>query len=181
MSASTGRRRDFILRRILDEGRVEVKKLAQDMAVSDATVRRDLRSLADLSQVELVYGGATLPRATDFSFRSKAMRNVEAKRVIGGLAAGLVSDNEQIFIDSGTTCFEMCHHLKRRRGLRAIVNSTRLAFELGNSAEISVILIGGLTARSAWTRSGRWRRRPSSSCAGMSHLSAPTGSAGISA
>ena len=143
MSTGTGRRRDFILRQILDLGRVEVKKLAQDMAVSEATVRRDLRSLADLSQIELEYGGATLPRATDFSFRSKAMRNVEAKRVIGGLAAGLVTDNELIFIDSGTTCFEMSHHLKRRRGLHVIVNSARLAFELGNSAEISVILVGG--------------------------------------
>ena len=140
---STSERRDFILRRILDHGRVEVKNLAQEMAVSDATVRRDLRSLADQSHIELVYGGAALPRATDFSFRSKALRNVEAKRVIGALAAGLVSDNEQIFIDSGTTCFEMCHHLKRRRGLQVIVNSARLAFELGNSAELTVILTGG--------------------------------------
>ncbi len=142
MSTGTDRRRDFILRQILDHGRVEVKTLAQAMAVSDATVRRDLRSLADLAQVELVYGGATLPRATDFSFRSKAMRNVEAKRVIGELAAGLVPDNDQIFVDSGTTCFEMCRHLRRRRGLRVIVNSARLAFELGNG-EIGVILIGG--------------------------------------
>jgi DeoR family transcriptional regulator of aga operon len=143
MSLTTGQRRDFILRSILEHGHVEVKGLAQQMTVSDATVRRDLRSLADQSQVELVYGGATLPRATDFSFRSKALRNIEAKRVIGGIAAGLVSDNEQLFIDSGTTCFEMCHHLKRRRGLRVIVNSARLAVELGNSAEISVILVGG--------------------------------------
>ncbi len=143
MTFNTAQRRDVILRRILDCGRVEVKQLAQEMAVSDATVRRDLRLLADQSQLELVYGGATLPRATDFSFRSKASRNIEAKRMIGALAAALVGDNDQILIDSGTTCFEMCHHLKRRRGLRVIVNSARLAFELGSIAEISVILIGG--------------------------------------
>ncbi len=143
MSLSTKQRADFVLRRILEHGHVEVKVLAQEMSVSDATVRRDLRSLSDTGQVELVYGGATLPRATDFSFRSKALRNVEAKRIIGQLAAGLVTDNEQIFVDSGTTCFEMCHHLKRKRGLHVIVNSARLAVELGSSAEISVILTGG--------------------------------------
>ncbi len=143
MSLTTKQRGDLILRRILEHGHVEVKELAREMTVSDATVRRDLRSLSDAGQVELVYGGATLPRATDFSFRSKALRNIEAKRAIGQLAAGLVTDNEQVFIDSGTTCFEMCHHLKRRRGLHVIVNSARLAVEFGNSTEISVILIGG--------------------------------------
>lgn len=143
MSLSTTQRRDFIRRRILDHGQVEVKRLAQEMSVSDATVRRDLRFLADEAQVELVYGGATLPRATDFSFRSKALRNVEAKRVIGDMAAALVADNEHVFVDSGTTCFEMCRQLRRRRGLQVIVNSSRLAVELGSSKEISVILIGG--------------------------------------
>jgi len=143
MSLTTKQRRDLILRRILEQGHVEVKALSQEMAVSDATVRRDLRSLADEDQVELVYGGAILPRVTDFSFRSKAMRNVKAKRVIGRLAAGLVTDHEQIFIDSGTTCFEMCPHLKLRRGLNVIVNSARLASELASNSDIGVILIGG--------------------------------------
>jgi len=143
MSLTTKQRGDLILRRILEHGHVEVKALAQEMSVSEATVRRDLRPLADTGQVELVYGGATLPRATDFSFRTKATRNIEAKRIIGGLAAALVGDNEQVFIDSGTTCFEMSHHLKRRRGLHVIVNSARLAVELGGNSESGVILIGG--------------------------------------
>jgi len=143
MSLTSKQRGDLILRKILEHGHVEVRILAQEMSVSEATIRRDLRALSDEGQVELVYGGATLPRATDFSFRSKAARNVEAKRIIGRLAADLVTDNEQIFVDCGTTCFEMCHHLKRRRGLHVIVNSTRLAFELGGNSEISVIQIGG--------------------------------------
>lgn len=143
MSFTTKQRQDLILARILEHGAVEVKALAQAMAVSEATVRRDLRSLADASQIELVYGGAVLPRATDFSFRSKAGRNVPAKRAIGMLAAGLVTDNDQIFIDSGTTSFAMCSHLKRRRGLRVIVNSSRLAVELASNSDLSVILVGG--------------------------------------
>jgi DeoR family transcriptional regulator of aga operon len=143
MSLTTKQRRDVILRCILEHGHVEVKALSQEMAVSDATIRRDLRSLADENLIEPVYGGAILPRVTDFSFRSKAMRNVEAKRLIGRLAAGLVTDDEQIFIDSGTTCFEMCPHLKQRRGLNVIVNSARLAAELAGNSDIGVILIGG--------------------------------------
>jgi DeoR/GlpR family transcriptional regulator of sugar metabolism len=110
---------------------------------SSSSVRRDLRALADSELVELSYGGATLPRPSDFSFRSKAVRNVDAKRTIGRLAADLVNDNEQICVDSGTTCFELCRHLKRRRGLLVIANSARLAVELGSAAEIRVLMLGG--------------------------------------
>ncbi len=143
MGLTNKQRHDDILAEILEFGQVEVKRLARKFGVSDATVRRDLRALADEEQIELTYGGATLPRPSDFSFRSKAVRNVEGKRVIGRLAADLVGDSEQICVDSGTTCFELCRQLKRRRGLLVIANSARLAVELGSVPEIRVLMLGG--------------------------------------
>ncbi len=143
MSLTSRQRHDEILSQILERGQVEVKALSRQFAVSEATVRRDLRVLSDEGQVDLAYGGATLPRASDYSFRSKATRNVEAKRVIGRLAAELVGDNDQVCLDSGTTCFELCRHLKMRHGLLVIVNSARLALELGCCPEIRVLLLGG--------------------------------------
>jgi DeoR family transcriptional regulator of aga operon len=143
MSLTSKQRHDQILAEILEFGQVEVKKLAQKFVVSEATARRDLRALADEAQIELTYGGATLPRPSDFSFRSKAVRNVEAKRTIGRLAADLIGENEQICVDSGTTCFELCRHLKRRRGLLVIANSARLAVELGAVPEVRVLMLGG--------------------------------------
>ncbi len=143
MGLTSKQRHDDILTEILALGQVEVKRLALKFGVSDATVRRDLRVLSDEGQIELSYGGATLPRPSDFSFLSKAVRNVEAKRVIGRLAADLITENEQICVDSGTTCFELCRHLKRRRGLLVIANSARLAVELGAVPEIRVLMLGG--------------------------------------
>jgi DeoR/GlpR family transcriptional regulator of sugar metabolism len=119
-----------------------VKALVDCLAVSEATVRRDLRSLADSGLVDLICGGAALPRPTDFSFHSKGMRNIKAKRIIGRLAAGLVHDYDQILMDSGTTSFQMVPHLKRKRGLTIIANSTRLSMEL-DSQGIKVIMLGG--------------------------------------
>lgn len=143
MSLSTQDRRQRILRQVQDRGHVTVRALVDDMSVSEATVRRDLRALADGRELELVYGGATLPRASDFSLQSKARRNIEAKRRIGELAAGLVADHEMLFIDSGTTAFEMLAHLKQRRGLTVITNSARIAAEMGGAADANVILLGG--------------------------------------
>lgn len=143
MSLTTKQRREQILSQLYANGQVEVRDLAATIAVSEATVRRDLRALADEGQIELFYGGATLPRASDFSFRSKSLRNVEAKRIVGRLAAALVADQDHLYLDSGTTCFELCLQLRRRRGLSVIVNSARLAAELAAIPEISVIMIGG--------------------------------------
>ncbi|MGE5609339.1 MAG: DeoR/GlpR family DNA-binding transcription regulator [Bacillota bacterium] len=142
MNASARERRERILAELFEKRHVTAKDLAVAMAVSEATVRRDLKALADSGQLELVYGGAALRRPADYSFHSKGTRNVEAKRAIGQLAAGLVGDNEQIFIDSGTTCFEMVPFLKRRRNLSVIVNSARLTLEL-DAPGVSVLMLGG--------------------------------------
>lgn len=143
MQQTGEQRREEILNRIVAHGHAAIRDTAVDFGVSEATIRRDLRSLADAGRVELVYGGATLPRTLDFSIESRALRNVEAKRICGKLAADLVTDGEMLYVDSGTTCFEMRHHLSRRKNLSVIVNSTRLAVELGNQPDIRIIQIGG--------------------------------------
>jgi len=142
LSKTSQQRRERILMEVLEKRHVNARDLAVRMDVSEATVRRDLKSMGEAGQIEVVYGGATLRRSSDYSFRSKGLRNIGAKQTIGSLAADLVGDDEQIFIDSGTTCFEMAPFLKRRRGLSIIVNSARLALDL-DAPGVSVILLGG--------------------------------------
>jgi len=135
-------RREKILAAIFEQRHVTASGLAVDLLASEATVRRDLKALAAAGEIELVYGGATLKRPSDYSFRSKGKRNVEAKQIIGRLAADLVGEDEQIYLDSGTTCFELLPFLKTRRRVSIICSSARLALEL-DSPGISVILLGG--------------------------------------
>ena len=139
---SSRQRHEKILAAIFEQRHVTARDLAVDMSVSEATVRRDLKALAGRGEVQLVYGGATLRRPSDYSFRSKGERNVDAKQVIGRLAADLVGDDGQIFLDSGTTCFGMVPFLKTRQRLSIICSSARLALEL-DVPGISVLLLGG--------------------------------------
>jgi len=143
MSMTVNHRRKHILEQVVSRGHIGVRDLALGMSVSEATVRRDLRQLADAKQIDLVYGGATIRRSEDQSLQSRAQQNIEAKRVIGKLASELVQDGDMIFIDGGTTCFEMRHYLKTKRALTVILNSTRLATELGENGDFSIILLGG--------------------------------------
>ncbi len=159
MSMATAQRRDRILSSLVDKTHLTVRDLSAVLAVSEATIRRDLRSLADDGKLTLVHGGATLSPVSGFSFDAKHLRNLDAKKIVGALAAELVTDNDQVFLDSGTTCFEMAAHLRRRRNLSIILNSTRLAIELqgvtqthhgggamtgGNgTGNLSLIMLGG--------------------------------------
>lgn len=143
MHVGTEQRKKFILEEIYKHGKVLVKELASKMGVSDATIRRDLRALSDQRLVELIYGGATLPRSSDYSFLAKQTRNIDEKRIVGRLAARLVRDNDLIFIDSGTTCFQMVPYIKLKRGISVIANSLRVAVELSDAESINVILIAG--------------------------------------
>lgn len=142
MSETTKQRRDVIISQVYEIGRVTIKGLAGELAVSQATVRRDLKNLAQTGDLELVHGGAVLPRKNAVSFQSKELRNIEAKRIVGKLAAEMVSDGDLIFMDSGTTCFQMVPFLKAKRNLSIIANSARLALEL-DSPGLSVIVLGG--------------------------------------
>lgn len=142
MSRATADRKDRILSDILEKKHVSVRNLATNLGVSEATVRRDLKQLADQREVTLVHGGATLARSSDFSFHAKSHRNPAAKRIIGDLAANLVRDDEQIFLDSGTTCLQMATGLRRRHDLSVLATSVRLAREL-DSPTVNTILLGG--------------------------------------
>lgn len=135
-------RRERILAELLDRGHVTVADLSASLEVSAATIRRDLKALAGAGELAMVHGGAVSRRDGAYSFRAKRLRNAEAKRIIGRLAAALVSDHDQIFIDSGTSCFELALNLRDRRGLSVIVNSLALAIEL-NTTGLNVIVLGG--------------------------------------
>ncbi len=135
-------RREWVMKELFEHRHRMARDLALTVGASEATVRRDLKHLAEEGQLELVYGGAKLRHVSDHSFRFKATQNVEAKRAIGRMAADLVQDDQQLFLDSGTTAFSVVPYLKRRQGLSVIVNSARLALELG-APGLSVILLGG--------------------------------------
>ena len=143
MVYSGKQRKDFILERIYRNGHVLVKDLAVELSISEATVRRDLKTMADAQELELIYGGATLKRHADYSFRSKNILNVEAKRRVGELAVNLIQDGDQIFLDSGTTTFQMAGLLKGKRRVSVIAHSIRLAEELSAIPDINIIMLGG--------------------------------------
>ncbi|MBS3734146.1 MAG: DeoR/GlpR transcriptional regulator [Phycisphaerae bacterium] len=142
MTPQARQRREAILAHVQERGHATVRALAEECGVSAATIRRDLRALAEEGLLEVTHGGARIRRSTDYSFYSKNLRNPEAKETIARLAAGCVADGDQVFLGSGTTSYRLGARLKGRRDVSVIVNSVRVAGEL-DAPGVSVLMLGG--------------------------------------
>src|ERR1039458_10451908 len=64
-------RREKILATIFEKRHVSARDLAVDLPASEATVRRDLRALAAVGEIELVYGGGAARRPPGYPFPSQ--------------------------------------------------------------------------------------------------------------
>lgn len=142
MTQSIQKRREDILAIAYRKGHVLVKTLAEELDVSEATVRRDLQGLAADGHFELTHGGAKLIFNSDYSFISKSLRNVQEKTTIANIASSLINDGDQVFMDSGTTCFQMTSAVRTKRSLTIILNSIRTAQEL-RTPGLNVLILGG--------------------------------------
>jgi len=123
-------RKKCILEHLEREGSVLVKDIAAKLGVSETTIRRDLNELDGQKMLRQVYGGAVrLERSSPafrFSWSNRSTQEIDAKRKIGRCAAGLVNDDDILYIDPGTTSWEMIPYLKNKRNLTIISNSVRI-------------------------------------------------------
>jgi DeoR/GlpR family transcriptional regulator of sugar metabolism len=141
-------RQQHIARSVEEHGRVRVTDLAERFAVSEVTIRKDLRVLESEGRVVRAHGGAMAPSRSRperaFEVRERLQR--AEKERIGAAAAALVIDGESIALDASTTALAMARHLKTRGSwvhLTVITNGLRIASELAGHPGITVALPGG--------------------------------------
>lgn len=142
-------RRDWIQAEIERAGGARITQLAEQLGVSEMTVRRDLEALASRGLIKKVYGGATTPaRSTsdEPGFEVKSHRELAAKDQIGAVAATLIQPRTTVAVSAGTTTYASAVHLARIPGLTVVTNSVRVADYLHAHGDRSqtVLLTGGV-------------------------------------
>jgi DeoR/GlpR family transcriptional regulator of sugar metabolism len=138
-------RRRRILEWVQEEGSARVRDLALAFQVSEATIRQDLERLEKDGQITREHGGAflnTLPSQVG-TMTLHHQENMDQKRRIGALAAGLVQDGETIILDAGTTTTEIALRLTSRCNLTVITNALNIALILGAVPGNAVHMPGG--------------------------------------
>lgn len=77
-------RKQKILEAVASRGRVLSSQLVQDLKVSEDTIRRDLKDLADAGLVTRVHGGALPVSKVSFSYTKRQTRLSERKKQLRG-------------------------------------------------------------------------------------------------
>ncbi len=125
------------------EGKVTVHRLAEQLGVTQQTIRRDLSDLAEAGRLERVHGGAILPSGTvNIVYEERRSLNREAKIAIARAAAARIPDGAAIFLGIGTTTEAVAAALLDRTGLMVVTNNLNVAQILGGT-EARVTLTGG--------------------------------------
>jgi DeoR/GlpR family transcriptional regulator of sugar metabolism len=143
----TQQRKQLLLTRLAKEGRIIAKEVSVELALSEDTIRRDLRELAAEGHLQRVHGGALPASPTVANLAARRSMASEEKRRLGLKAAGLISRKQRIFIDGGTTHVELIRSLPLDLEITVITHSPTIAAALEPFERVDVILVGGVLFR----------------------------------
>lgn len=137
-------RRQSIMDKLRRERKVFVADLADILAVTQETVRRDLEKLETQGLLQRSHGGAVLvaPGSEDLSFTRRMAENYAQKQRIAKKAAGLVADGSSLMVDSSSTVLALFELLRGKKGLMVVTNSVKLLHDYAGS-ELALISSGG--------------------------------------
>ncbi|WP_429807916.1 DeoR/GlpR family DNA-binding transcription regulator [Ensifer sp. B1-9] len=138
----TTQRRALISARLTRDGEIVAKRLADELNLSEDTIRRDLREMAAEGLLKRVHGGALplVPALPNFTARQEIAGDV--KRRLGRKAAAMIEAGQTIFLDGGTSNAEIARALPREMRLTVVTHAPTIAAELERH-EAEVILVGG--------------------------------------
>lgn len=139
-------RHRFILEWLADRPSVTIGNITERFGISDVTARHDLSLLESQGKLRRVRGGAvSLTRSLAITYPEERINfNVAAKRAIGKIAAGFVSDGDVIVVDIGTTSFYFVQQLVERHDITIITGDLAIAnYASFNLPYADVILLGG--------------------------------------
>ena len=143
-------RTHYLLNYLRRTGQVSVSEAVEMLGVSEATVRRLFASMEQDGLALRSHGMLrSVPDRTMYSFEASAQVYSREKQSIGRMAAMFVEDGDTIYLDCGTTVFQMTLSLSQRiaagefSALNVVTNSIANVQALTPSPSCRIILVGG--------------------------------------
>ncbi len=135
-------RRRYLLGLLTQQGSLGTAAVAEQLGVSEMTIRRDLTDLERRGLARRIHGGAQ--RVYKASYTSRPRRAPGTEQQIGVAAAQLVCTHETIYLDAGDLALELARALKRRDlKLNILTHAVSVAAELAGHPGFTVIQVGG--------------------------------------
>lgn len=147
---NTYQRRDLIVQKILEQGRVQISDLVQEFELTDTSIRNDLTILEEKGLLRRIHGGAvSTSRSIQLAaYNTRMEHNREQKARIASAAAARLNPVDIILLDSGTTVQYLARQIpaqvQRSGRLRIVTNSIPILEEIGGWAPHNLLMLGGI-------------------------------------
>jgi len=148
-------RRKKIYDLIKSMGETQNAILSKKFDVSEITIRRDLDKLEEAGLIKRAYGKSKIIASVNSSvlFKSRESENRHAKQKIAQKALSLLENVNSVYIDEGTTCYELVKILPEKT-LIVFTNNISSVMILRQTPRIKTFVIGGFLADDKNTTDG---------------------------
>ncbi|WP_437889909.1 DeoR/GlpR family DNA-binding transcription regulator [Phytobacter sp. V91] len=143
-------RRNKIVDMVNTQGSVSVIELSNTFAISEVTIRADLRLLEEKGLVTRFHGGAAKPGISmmdsenqEVGLEERYKLASDPKKRIAQAAAAMIEEGMTVILDSGSTTMLIAEALAKKANITVITNNLPAAFALSENKDITLVVCGG--------------------------------------
>ncbi|MCE7043506.1 DeoR/GlpR family DNA-binding transcription regulator [Dyadobacter sp. CY312] len=144
----------LILEQLNQEQKVQLGQLSDLLKVSEDTVRRDIKELADQGLLKSVRGGAVPHSPGPHHFRDRIGYGSEQKQIIAKKALQFLQDGQVVIFDGGTSALLIAQSLPKDIRLTVVTNSFPIANILEEHEKVEVLFAGGRLMKNSFVTVG---------------------------
>ncbi|REA61341.1 DeoR/GlpR transcriptional regulator [Dyadobacter luteus] len=143
-----------ILNQLNTDQKVQLAGLSNILQVSEDTVRRDIKELAEQGLLKSVRGGAIPHSPGPHHFKDRIGYGNEKKQIIANKALGFLKDDQVVIFDGGTSPLLIAQSLPKDIRLTVVTNSFPIASILEEHEKVEVLFAGGRLMKKSFVTVG---------------------------
>lgn len=151
----TQERKALLVALLAAQGRLVARDLAAELAVSEDTIRRDLRDLAAAGRLTRVHGGALPASPTVVPLAQRQAMAMDEMVRLGRVGARLIQPGMIVLIDGGSTHQALVAALPSDLACTVVTHSPIIAAALEPLAGVVIVLLGGTVFRHSMVALGQ--------------------------
>lgn len=150
-------RREAIRTRVEEQGFCSISELSSLTGVSEMTTRRDVQVLVEKKVLKSFHGGVSAFPSKDFqgsNYTKREFRAGHLKQALAQRAAALVSNDDSISLDTGTTITALAREINTFERLSIVTASIPALNALQKDKDFAITVLGGSYNSSSQSISG---------------------------
>ena len=147
-------RHNIIVEETVTNGSSSFQSLSKKLAVSEDTIRRDIKELDNKGLLRAVRGGAVSVSRIPHHYRDRENTDIDQKKIIAQKAVSLIKSGQVLFFDGGTSVLELAKILPLDLKVTIITNSFPVANAIEDHPTAELIFLGGKLNKTSFATYG---------------------------